>query len=482
MKNNNSIYKKLQGVSVGIMTACLALTACDKEKEFTPAMHEAKLINSITFDVSPTLPLAIDMDSTIVYKIEAPDELEDRTILWRSTDEAVARVSQDGTITGVAEGTAVISATPTIGFGAEATVTVNVVSQIIKAESVTLVNPREGEVIYETDRLQFEAQLSPTDHTYSYLTWGSSDESVATVSKDGLATCLKAGTTTITAYTHDHSGVVGSYELTVVEYIPVENVEISPYTDPVCISMGKINLDVTYTPANATLGSVTWTSSNESVATVDLGVVTPVGFGMTEITATCMETGVTASTVITVVNGWWIWSPENSFCGPQTQNSWNLSILNSEMGDGYCRIYFPATASGKKWRQDIKIQCSNSAMFRAHRDYPVFVVKNTIPKGGDNTCDVRDSGNPHSKDTSNSYDLSDGTRLIYMDLTEKFASSTFVDAEGFHDFNLFQIKVADIPYANVDPNAAWYDVYWIRTFKTVAEAISFAEAEIVARK
>lgn len=32
MKNNNSIYKKLQGVSVGIMTACLALTACDKEK------------------------------------------------------------------------------------------------------------------------------------------------------------------------------------------------------------------------------------------------------------------------------------------------------------------------------------------------------------------------------------------------------------------------------------------------------------------
>ena len=80
-------------------------------------MPEAKLINSITFDVSPTLPLAIGMDSMIVCKVEAPEELEDRTILWRSTDEAVARVSQDGTITGVAEGTAVISATPPIGFG-----------------------------------------------------------------------------------------------------------------------------------------------------------------------------------------------------------------------------------------------------------------------------------------------------------------------------------------------------------------------------
>ena len=94
MKNRNSIYKNLQGVSMGIMAACLALTACDKDKEFTPAMPEAKLINSITFDVSPTLPLAIGMDSMIVCKVEAPEELEDRTILWRSTDEAVARVSQ----------------------------------------------------------------------------------------------------------------------------------------------------------------------------------------------------------------------------------------------------------------------------------------------------------------------------------------------------------------------------------------------------
>ncbi len=91
---------------------------------------------------------------------------------------------------------------------------------------------------------------------------GSSDENVATVSKDGLVTCGKAGTTTIKAYTHDHSEVVGSYELTVMEYIPVENIEVKPYTDPVCTFLWEqSNLDVTYTPADATLGSVTWTSA-----------------------------------------------------------------------------------------------------------------------------------------------------------------------------------------------------------------------------
>ncbi len=65
----------------------------------------------------------------------------------------------------------------------------------------------------------------------------------------------------------------------------------------------------------------------------------------------------------------------------KTKNSYNLSILNPQMGDGYCRIYFPATASGKEMASGYKNQCGNNAMFRAHRDYPIFVVKNTIPKG-----------------------------------------------------------------------------------------------------
>ena len=85
----------------------MALTACDKDQEFTPAMPEAKLINGITFKVSENLPLAIGMDSTIVFAIDAPEELEDRSIIWKSTDETVAKVSQQGTITGIAEGTAI---------------------------------------------------------------------------------------------------------------------------------------------------------------------------------------------------------------------------------------------------------------------------------------------------------------------------------------------------------------------------------------
>ncbi len=65
-------------------------------------------------------------------------------------------------------------------------------------------------------------------------------------------------------------------------------------------------------------------------------------------------------------------------------------------------------------------------------------------------------------------------RLIYGSLQS--LQKVLVDAEGFHDFNLFQIKVADIPCRMSIPITAWYDVYWIRTFKTVDEAIAFCRS------
>lgn len=453
------------------MSICMALTACDKDKEFTPAMPEASLINAITFNVSETLPLAVGMDSAIVYTIEAPETLEDRTLVWKSTDEAVAKVSAEGVITGVSEGTAVISATPEIGFGATASVTVNVVPEIIKATALELINPREGEMIYETDRIQLDTLWLPANHTYNYLTWASSDEKVATVTEAGLVTCIAPGTATITASTHDHSGVQGSYLLEVRQYIPVEKVEIKPYDDPVCISGGDITLDVTYTPANATLGSVDWTSSDESVATVDLGVVTPRGFGSAVITATCRETGEMASATINVESGWWIWDGMNGF------TSWTTSTGGAkvERKDGKLVV---TLNTGTKRRADLKYPAdAKNPLYLDLGRYPVFAMRCSIPTGGNNTLDIvsTDGVNAGGPKCNSGITLSDGSRLIYYDI----AALKKYDA-GVVGFKTFQIKVADIPSANVTSDT--YDVWWIRTFKSVDEAEAFAEAEIARGK
>lgn len=474
MKNRKSIYQSMSRASIGMLAACMALTACDKEQIFTPAMPEAKLINSITFKVSENLPLAIGMDSTIVYTIDAPEDLEDRSIIWKSTDEAVAKVSQQGTITGVSEGTAVISVTPAIGFGPTASVTVNVIPEIIKATSMTLTNPNEGRDIYETDRIQFTASILPANHTYSYLTWESSNPDIASVSENGLVNCLKPGKAVITACTHDHSGISASYELNIREYIPVENVVISALSEPICISRGPVQLDVTYTPANATIGSVDWTSSDENIATVDLGVVTPKGYGTATITATCKSTGLTASVSVTIESGWQIWDGLNDFDG------WGIGQPYSSFVIENGKMVVTAGAQNATMRRaDLKY--SKLPINLDFSKYPILAMRSTLPvgskgigKGGAYTLDmVTKSGNASGKQHPGEK-LSDGTNLIFYDIPSINAAL----GNGVVEATVFQIKVADIYNENLPTGQ--YSVYWIRTFKSVTEAKAYAEAEIAA--
>ncbi len=471
MKANNKTITGLLRSALLLPVACLAFTACDKDQLFTTDMPEASLIKSITLDVSSTLPLPVGMDTTLVCHIEAPEGLEDRTLLWKSSDESIATVDQNGKITGVATGDATVTVTPEIGFGATATVTVHVVPELIKAQEVKITNPKEGEDIYETDKIQLATEILPADHTYDYLAWSSSDENIATVDKDGLVTCLKAGKVTITASTNDHSGVKGSIELSIRAYIPVESVEIKAPSDPLCISMGSKKLDVTYYPANATEGSVTWTSSDESIVTVDRGVVTPTGFGSAVVTANCTSTGKTASVTVTVESGWWVWNGDNDFTTWKT----NTSGASVARKDG---ILVVTLNKGSKRRGDLQYPVSGSSpLYLDLANYPVFAIKCTVPKGGNNTLDAvsTDGVNVGGPKCNDGITLSDGTRLIYWDIaaTKKYDAAV----TGFKTFN---IKVADIPEANVTGDT--YNVYWIRTIKSVSEMEKIANEEISSKR
>lgn len=453
--------------SLALLSA-MTFTSCDKEKEFTPAMPEAFLINAISFnEVDAILPLPVGMDSTLTLTITAPEELTDRAVVWTSSNEAVARVSQEGCIEALKTGTAIVSVTPAIGFGATASVSINVVPELIPAISLTLVNPREGETIYESDRVQLTPELLPADRTYSYLTWQSSDESKATVDKDGLVTLVAPGEVTISAYTHDHSGVHGSYTFQVSEFVAAEAVEIAPYTEPVCLSRGPVALQVSYTPADATLGSVQWSSSNTLVATVDNGVVTPVGFGTTTITATCLSTGVETSIPFTVESGWLIWDALNGFDG------WSTSTGGASVDvtdDGLIVTMNP----GSKYRGDLKVAAdANNPVYFDLTARPVFGMRCSIPKGGNNTLDAISASGVSSgaQRCNDGIELSDGSRLIYFDL----AALKKWDA-GVVGFKLFQMKVADIPADKAGDGT--YRVWWIRTFESVDEMKAFAKETI----
>ncbi len=478
MKSSKYLLSIIVASAIGLVSA-----GCSEDKIYTTDFTEARPIGEITFDVTPTLPLAVGMDSTLVYHV-GPASSDDLTIVFTTSDESVASVDQDGTIHARSLGECIVRATPPIGFGAEASVVVNVIPEVIKATSITIENTTpsgEDGVIYVTDKIQLKATILPENHTYSRLTWHSDNEHIATVDADGLVNCVGEGNVTITAKAHDHSGVEGAFSLTVKPYIAVTKVKIEQLASPICISRGSVALNVTYTPANGTLGSVEWTSLDESIVTVNRGEVTPTGFGTTTVIAKCIATGEEVQTSVTVDPGLWIWDAQNRW-GESLRDNWKWSPADTKASDErlekFWRVHFPDPGTGK-WRRDIKIGCSEkNPVYLGLVKYPVLAIRCTMYPGGNFKSDLATlSGfdKPGEINPKQGIELDDGTRLMLFNVGSK------LDGKGYDliPFRIFQFKVADIPNDKVDRNAPWYDIYWIRTFESEDAAKVFAAKDVI---
>ena len=132
------------------------------------------------------------------------------------------------------------------------------------------------------------ATIQPGNATYKNVTWTSSDESIATVDASGKVTSITPGTAMITAYSADGSVtatcvVSSNYQL--AESVTLDKTELEMY-----VGDEPVSLKATILPETTKDKSVTWTSSNTSVAAVDEeGMVTAVANGTTTITATAKD-------------------------------------------------------------------------------------------------------------------------------------------------------------------------------------------------
>lgn len=120
-----------------------------------------------------------------------PDNAEDRTVLWSSSDETVATVDQTGKVTAVAPGQATI-----MGMSGDKGDVCEVTVSGIPVESVTI--DRESLEMAPEDIIVLTAEVLPEDADDKALVWTSSDENVVTVS-DGKVTAVSVGEAVITA-------------------------------------------------------------------------------------------------------------------------------------------------------------------------------------------------------------------------------------------------------------------------------------------
>ena len=277
------------GTSTLVNSITLSLAGGDTPP--TPVAVESVALNKTTLTLEQGQ--AETLTATVI-----PDNAANKNLSWDSDNKAVATVDEDGKVSALTAGTANITVTTEDG-GKTATcvVTVTAPAAPIEVESISI---KEATTIAIGSSETLTVTYTPSDaNTGKEVTWSSSDESVATVDANGKVTGLKAGTATIIATSKTNSSITASCAVT-VKAVAVTGVTLTPATATVQVD-GTTTLSYSITPDNATDKTVSWSSDDENVATVDAnGKVTGVAEGTAIITVKTNDGGFTASCTVEV--------------------------------------------------------------------------------------------------------------------------------------------------------------------------------------
>ncbi len=207
----------------------------------------------------PEKQVAVGEQISVVPEL-IPADASIPDLIWSSADERIATVDEKGTVTGVARGNARINVTAVDGSNVRASISVRVIQ---KAEQVTL---DKEEATVDTGRsVILKATVLPKNTDDKNVVWSSSDESVATVNKQGRVTAVSLGDCEIICT----SAVNGSAVAKAVIHVQQPVTKISFNETPVIYAGEDGKVAWTVEPANASNPAVTLSSANPKALTVD---------------------------------------------------------------------------------------------------------------------------------------------------------------------------------------------------------------------
>lgn len=261
-----------------------------------PGVHSISIPSSLGLDSynNPTYTFNPTIDA---------DEGADTTVTWTSSNTSVATITSGGTVTALTEGTTTITA---VCGGKTATCTLTVTDSAPKVNSIVLDKNTASIDLYNATTVTLTPTVNADVGADTTVTWTSSNTSVATVSKGSgtemetiTVTAHIKGTAIITATCGEKTATC---TITVTDSTPVAVTGVSLNKSTTSLTVGSNEtLIATITPSNATDKSVSWSSSVQSVATVNSdGKVTAIATGTTVITVTTTDGNYTATCTVTV--------------------------------------------------------------------------------------------------------------------------------------------------------------------------------------
>lgn len=504
----------ISGIVLSI--AVLPLVSCSDDEEMH-VLPSAIVPTSVEFTMpeqysqliytdetgTDVLPLIKGESVNLEYTLY-PDTATFKDVSWTSTNEAVATVSESGTVTAVSgdgTGYAIIQVAPEAvypGSGINASIKVVVSNTLIQATGITVSS--SADEVYSGDQLQMSTSIVPSNATYRTVKWSVSDETAASIDSKGLLTAKQANAietpVTVTATALDGSGVVGSKTIIVRKIVQPEDISISQTYSVgngyyCAINEKYLNLTFTTTPAVCTESLIQWSSSDESIATVSNGVVTfnqSGNFGEVTITATCPETGKTSSVKLNLAAGLLreTYHNENNYSWYNAKQSGNGTSSSHVWHDGYITI---TTYKQNATKQRADIKCWDAHTWLHAGNYPIFAIKmeDVKDKGASSRAIKFDasgkganSGTTYTISDGNSiynydYKCSDGSHVFVYDLSSiKMKVGDKMPTNEVVDFTFMQLKYADMAGLTQQTE---YNIYWVQTFKSLSELDTYIKGE-----
>lgn len=496
--------------------AIAAMTACNSDDDFD-VVPEAIVPSSIEFKFSDNLlrliytddtgadvlPLIKGESLTLGYTM-LPDTTTFRDVTWTTSNADVVSVDNNGKIVALSSGGAgysMIQVAPEAiysGSGINASLKVTVSDELVEAKKITISS--SADELYAGNTLHLSASIAPTNATYKTVKWDVSDSNIATIDNKGVLTAKESSSTktavTVRATALDDSGVSDTKVIMVRQTVQPQSVTIdqsySADNGYYCaINEKSVTLGYTPAPADCTTSLIEWTSSDETIATVDHGKVTfnqRGNFGEVTITATCPATGNSSSVKLNIPAGLIreLYHDQNNYSWYNSKQSGNGTESSHTWNDGYITIT-TYTQNATKQRADIK--CWDKHTWLHVGNYPIFAIK---------MDDVKDKGaksrniNIDAVGTSASgtqykalangnnkylhdYKCSDGSHIFIYDFSsQSCGTGGLMPTNEVVDFTTMQVKYADMDGLT---SQTQYNVYWVQTFKSLSDLKNYVKSE-----
>ena len=505
MKRYNKKYTMM--LMLGLATA--SLTSCSDDDE-GGNLYSAVIPSSIEFNLAQDKQQLIYTDETgaqclpmikgeslqLSYNL-TPDTATFKDVVWTTSNANYATVSEDGLVSAVdGDGYSIVQVAPVglyEGSGINANLKIVVSSEMRQATAITVSS--SADEVYAGDTLHMSATIAPDNSTYKTVAWSVDDETAASIDPmTGILTAKQASAiltpVKVLATALDGSGVVGEKTIGVKKIVAPEDVTLdqtySVEKGYYCaLNEQSLNLNYTTVPAECTTSLLNWTSSDESIATVDAGVVTFKGFGAVTITATTPD-GKSSSVNLNIPVGliretfhnekhYSLYNAKQSGNGTESSHVWH---------DGYITIT-TYTQNATKQRGDLRWWDTPVTLHAGN--YPVIAVKmdevKELESGitarnitfdvvgkSESGKDFKNFGGNNNK-YSGEYKCSDGSHVFVYDMSKlEFVTGGLAPTNESISFTTFNLKVADIATLT---HQIQYNVYWMQSFKSIEDMESY---------